>query len=338
MSFEEVTGKGLQARVYGDMEEGEHVYYTDISPDKEYIAAVFGNGNLKIMDPRTLETYGSASPGKPYDDLPCTCVKWFPSITEEDKKKQYRLISVSSAGGVFGWNWDGMSLTRFKKLEEKDNEISVVDFCPTGDFFITAGKDRLVRLYDTKTFKIVQEMKKGIDENGIPRPTHISRIFSARFLTKTLAASAGWESPAQLWDLRTYRSDRQILGTQGSTDCVEPIPESNMFILTAQKGDSKLQLIDAIRGEEVEDATTRLNSHLSSQDNLYISRFSPSSRHVWSACGTPNKLLVISFSTGDIVGSLDLPSAPLNLLVVETDAIRAYVSCQSGNLVVATIS
>lgn len=333
MSAEDVEGVNVVGRVFS-MEEGEHVYFLSPSSDKEYVAVVFGNGALRIMDPRTLETLGRVTPGKPYEDLPVTYVKWFPTVTEEDKRQQYKLISVSSAGAIFGWKWDGVEPLRYKKIEEKGNEISVVDISPTEEHFMTAGKDRIVRLYNASTFSLETELKKGVDDKGLSRPTHVSRVFAARFLTKTLAISAGWESPIQLWDLRTLRSERQILGTSGSTDCIEPIPETNMVLMTSKTG-SKLRLLDVIRAQELERESERLNTQLTSNDNPVISRFSAETRTIWCACAAPNKLIGISFSTGEVIGSLPLPSHPLNLTLLDLDGLRIYVCCQDGFLVQA---
>lgn len=334
MSFEEIHGHHLLGRVYS-MEEEEHVYFLSSSSDDRYIAGVFGNGAIRIMEPNTLELLARSSPGKPYDDLPCTCVRWFPDIVEEGKSKTYRLITVSSAGGVLGWQWDGSDLIRYKKLEEKGNEISTVDISPGGDMFLTAGRDRIVRLYNTSAFQLIAELKKGIDENGSPRPTHTSRIFSARFITATLAASAGWESPLQLWDLRTLRSEREVLGAQGSSDCVEPIAQSRLVLFSNTKADAKLRVLDPISCSERKEETKIINSFLSASDNPIVSRFSYSSSSIWCACASPNKLISISISSGEIVGQIDLPTTPLNLFLMELNgSLVVYVPCQDGRIVV----
>lgn len=327
----------MSGRVY-NMEDDEHVYYFAVSPDGNYAAAVFANGALRVMDPGTLETLARGTPGKAYDDLPCTCVKWFPEIQEEDQKKIYRLVSVSSAGGVLGWTWDGAQLLLTKKADEKGNEISSVDILTDGDGFITAGKDRILRIYNPETFKISEELKKGFDEHGIPRPTHVSRIFSIRLLTKTLAASAGWESPVQLWDLRTMRSERQVLGTEGSSDCLEPIPQTTMLVMASTKGDNKLKILDALRGDVLESESKRLSSKLTSSENPSVCRFNPATNNLWCACTSPHKLLVVSFTTGEIKGQMELPSAPLNLMLSTNSREKVYVPCQQGNVVVASLS
>lgn len=333
MNPDEIDGTNLSGRVFS-MEEEEHVYFFSLSSDNKYAAAVYGNGALRILDPLTLETYARAVLTKAYEDLPCTCVRWFPTITEEDNRQQYRLISVSSAGGVFGWRWDGIHLLQYKKAHEKNNEISTMDISPSEDTFITAGKDRIVRLYDSESFEVTKELTKGVDEAGLTRVTHISRIFSARFLTKTLGASAGWESPLQLWDFRTLRSERQIPGCQGVSDCIEPMPNGSLLLLTANKGTSKIQLLDCVQSIEMEKETQIINSSLSSSENPVVSRYSSSSLLIWSACASPNKLIGIRFSTGEIVASIDLPSAPLNLtLMGDESRERIYVCCQDGYLV-----
>lgn len=333
MSFEEILGRNLHGIVYR-MEDGEHVYFLSLSPDHKYVAAVFGNGALRIMDPLTLELFARSLPGKPYDDLPCTCVRWLPKELEEETCKSYRLISVSSAGGIFGWKWDGTDLFRFKKLEEKGNEISLVDISPKGDTFLTCGKDRIVRLYNSETFQLIGELKKGINDDGSLRTTHTSRVFSVRFVTATLAASAGWESPLQLWDLRTLRSEREIVGTQGSSDCVEPIAHSCLLLFTDTKSSPKLRVLDPISRNEREEETRIINEKLTASDNPLVSRFCPSTSSIWCACSSPNKVINVLLSTGSIVGEIDLPGSPLNLTIDDYNGMMIYVSCQDGQIVV----
>lgn len=333
MSFEEILGRNLRGIVYS-MEDGEHVYFLSPSPDHKYVAAVFGNGALRIMDPFTLELLARSLPGKPYDDLPCTCVRWFPEEEEEETSKSYRLITVSSAGGIFGWKWDGRELLRFKKLEEKGNEISSVDISPKGETFLTCGKDRIVRLYNSETFQLIGELKKGINDDGSPRTTHTSRVFSARFITATLAASAGWESPLQLWDLRTLRSEREIVGTQSSSDCVEPIAHSCLLLFTDTKSPPKLRILDPITRSERQEETKIINENLTASENPLVSRFCQSTSSIWCTCSSPNKVINILMSTGTIVGEIALPATPLNLTVDDYSGMMIYVSCQDGQIVV----
>lgn len=332
MTAEEVFGSNLIGMIY-KMEDEEHAYFLSSSMDNKYVAAVFGNGALRIMEPNTLQLLARSIPGKPYDDLPCTCVRWLPDVIKEGKTTTYQLITVSSAGGVLGWQWDEAELICYKKVEEKGNEIATMDISPDGTLFMTAGRDRIVRLYNAQTFELVSELKKGVDEDGSPRTTHKSRIFSARFVTSTLAASAGWESPLQLWDLRTLRSEREILGAQGSSDSVEPIAKSRLLLFSDGKATPKLRVLDPISCSERTEETRIINAHLTSSDHVITSRFSHATSSIWAVCTSPNKLINISITSGEILGKIDLPFPPLNLFIMDLNETAVYVTCHNGRIV-----
>lgn len=330
--MEEFTGERLTGNAYTISEDDEHIHHSSVSPDGLYVASVFGNGVLRIFDAATLTSVARSAPGAAYNDLPATVVKWFPTVEEGGV---YKLLMVSSVGGVFGWKWDGSVLERTNLVVEDDNEISTADISPDGLFFLTGGSDRIVRLYNS-SFELIEKLNRGYDSDGCPRPTHVNRIFSVRFVTATMAISAGWESPAQLWDLRTHRSDHMLMGVKEGSDCVEPIPDSSSILYTTlQHGAPALQCFECITASRVESRTESLSAEVPEGHRLIVSRLS--SGNIWSIGTSPNVLDVFSFADGKRIAQMDLPGRPMNIAVCPLNNC-AYISCQKAILIVAKLS
>jgi WD40 repeat protein len=291
-------------------EAGEHIYSLAYSPDGLYLAATFGNGSLRIFDGQTFAAIQRAKLGAGFDDLPSTKVVWRPAYGPEHEEGVYELATVSSVGGVFGWNFDVSDasapyLDRLWKQSEEGNETAAVDYSPDGNIIATAGSDRIVRVYDANTKgKLLTTMEKGKDDAGHTRPAHTNRIFSLKFVTQHLILTGGWEAPVQVWDLRTGHSERQISGPQISSDGIESTPGSQS-VFTASKRDSRqLQVYDFLSGRENEQESAKLSANVG-KNALSAVRFSPESQTVWTATTKPEVLLCLNSSTGEVKGSID---------------------------------
>jgi WD40 repeat protein len=84
------------------------------------------------------------------------------------------------------------------RSQELGTNIFTADFSPEGGRFGTAGKDGIVRIYDTTTSRIVQSFS---DEAKLH---HSSRVHSLVFHREfgNLVATGGWDMRVLLFDLR----------------------------------------------------------------------------------------------------------------------------------------
>lgn len=315
-------------------EDGEIVYYSAASHDGTFIASVLGNGILRVIDAMTLNTVARVGPGAPFGDLPCTCVKWIPHKGDEE----YSLVSVSSAAGVFEWKWDGKAtIGRTHKVTEEKNEILALDIAVDGKTLLTAGSDRVVRLYDTESFECKHKLTYGVDKDGVTRHAHVNRIFSARFVTPTMVASAGWESPIQLWDLRTLRSERQILGAAANSDCIEPIPNTTCFLVAGgRSAEGKIRVFDGSTTAELEDRSQRLSKPFTLDDNVIQCRLDAPRGQLWCLVTSPPQVVLLSFSTGEVVGRAALPNIPVSLEMHTGLPSTVVVSCHESTILLVS--
>ncbi|RNF18632.1 uncharacterized protein Tco025E_04406 [Trypanosoma conorhini] len=326
-----LEGEGMFGSLVEVSEQAEHVYTTSFSPDGKFLAAVLGNGALVILDSNTLHVQQHTAMGKPYDDLPSTGVRWL----SQKSVDRYNLVSVSSAGGIFLWTWDGYKLDRIAKMDEEDNEITCLEACLETDEFLTAGSDRIVRYYDADG-NLKGNLCKGFGDDGYSRATHTNRIFSVRFTSPTMAVSGGWGSPIQIWDMRSMESRKQIVGTQVGADGIEPLPNTSCIVVTSKRPVQQIQVFDCVSGAELEEVSARLSAEVEGTLTL-LSRYCPKTDLLWTVTAKPHKVFVISYSTGKLLASCELPLTIMNLQLSEHFLYQAIVSCANGKLVRATV-
>ncbi|ORC93849.1 uncharacterized protein TM35_000017260 [Trypanosoma theileri] len=326
-----IEGEGMRGNVVDLPECSDHVYCTAVSPDGLFLAAVLGDGSLLLLNPKTFNVLYRVAAGKSYDDVPSTSVRWLSPRNEE----LYSLVSVSSAGGVFIWTWDGETLERIVRVHENENDITCLAVSNDGNAFITAGSDRLVRYYDADgTLKAT--MSRGYDADGVPRVTHTNRIFSAHFVTPTMAVTGGWGTPIQVWDMRDQESRVQLCGTQIAADGIEPIPATTCVIVTSKRGEQQLQVFDCISGNEIEEDSNRISS-IVLESTPIISRYCKKTGLLWTITSKPFMICVKSFISGEMVASCASPFHLMNIELSDHFPFQAFVSCGNGKIILAKV-
>lgn len=308
------------------VESEEHVYFCAYSPDAKHVACALSNGSIRVLNAATLDTISRGAPGKDFVDVPATCVRWAPASS----RAAWQLVSSSSAGGIMVWHCDAAddSLKRGACATEEGNEVMAVDVSPSGKLVVSAGSDRVVRLYDA-ALQLTAKLTDGVCADGTSRPTHINRIFSARFLSEALAVSAGWESPVQVWDLRSRCSNRQVPGVQGSSDCLEPVTGTHLVLVASPKTADTLQLFDSVTGRAMVDNADKACAQLQPEERVMVCRFCAETGHVWCLTVSPPSLIVVALASGHIVARAPLPAQPLNMAQHGADAV---VGCKNGTL------
>eukprot|EP00331_Platyophrya_macrostoma_P006453 CAMPEP_0176415182 /NCGR_PEP_ID=MMETSP0127-20121128/5668_1 /TAXON_ID=938130 /ORGANISM="Platyophrya macrostoma, Strain WH" /LENGTH=340 /DNA_ID=CAMNT_0017795157 /DNA_START=100 /DNA_END=1122 /DNA_ORIENTATION=- len=312
-------------------ELGEHCYSIKVSPCGKYFACTFGNGVIRIVAAQgNFESLQRNKLGNPYDDLPSTSVKW--GAKTEDG--EYTLVSTSAAGVVFGWIWDGAGYAeRVFRIAEDRNDTATLDVSPDGKMFVTGGSDRHVRVYNFSEKALSTAMLKGVDENGHTRAAHNNRIFSTRFVSATAVISGGWESPVQVWDLRTGRSERQISGSQIGADSLEPIVGTTRFITASNRSTKQLQVFDYVTCREIEEESARLSSACG-KIQLSGVRYCPATKSVWAICMKPHTVMQIDYTTGAVLGVVECKVPVMGIDVSPHHPGKCFIACMNETIFV----
>lgn len=316
----------LSIAVHQLLEAEGHIHFCARSPDTKYVACALSSGAICILDTLLFATVSRGAAGKDFASVPATCVRWAPAESHAD----WQLVSSSCAGGVMVWSFDraDCSLKRGASVSEDGNEVMTVDVSPNGKFVISAGSDRVVRLYDA-SLRLLSRLINGVNSDGSSRPTHINRVFSARFVSDALAVSAGWESPVQVWDLRSGCSHQQIPGVQGSSDCVEPVTGTHLVLVASPKTADTLQLFDSATGQLMEANSDKACAQLEVEERVVVCRFCAETGYVWCLTVSPPSLIVLTLSSGYVLARAALPAQPLNMTQFGADAL---VGCKDGTL------
>ena len=309
-SFSSVSGV-LRGAHYNLKESQEHVYGVSFSPDGKFIGACLGAGVVRMLQSDPIDSVQRHKQRPPFDEVPTTMVKFAPKM--QDNNKEYMFATVSSGGAVFCWLWDGRSMFDcvFRCPEEK-NDTQCVDFSFDNKYLATAGSDHIIRVYDIANKTMSATLSKGVDDHGHARSAHVNRIFSTRFVSATTMVSAGWENPIQVWDLRTGRSERQVLGTQPGCDCLEPLPDGSRFLCSSNRNYDQLQVFDYVNAREIESESKRLCKNIGRRSISSV-RYRPETNSLWYVASKPDVIGLMNFSTGEIVCEIPTPVSVLSL-------------------------
>ncbi|KAG5468085.1 hypothetical protein LSCM4_01174 [Leishmania orientalis] len=314
------------------LEADQNVHFCSLSPDAKHVACALSSGVVCALSTITFTAVARGAPGKDFMDVPATCIRWAPAHCDSD----WQLVSSSSAGGVMLWHWDHseFSLRRGTVAYERNNEVMVVDVSPSGKRVLAAGSDRIVRLYNSQ-LTLLAQLTEGVNADGTSRSTHVNRIFSVRFLTEMSAVSAGWESPIQLWDLRSNRSTRQVVGLQGVSDCLEPVPDTQIVVMASPKSVDTLHLFDTVTARVLKENSQNVCSQLNPAERVVLCRFQPETGYAWCLTASPHSVVLIRLSSGLIVARAPLSSTPLSMTV---NADQVVVGCKNGTVLHVSLS
>eukprot|EP00744_Colponema_vietnamica_P006939 GILI01010021.1.p1 GENE.GILI01010021.1~~GILI01010021.1.p1 ORF type:complete len:353 (+),score=26.52 GILI01010021.1:2-1060(+) len=308
----------------------ENCYSSDVSHDGKFIAFTMGNGSLKIFDTKTMKQVQRTPMGIPFDGLPSTGVAWAPSLVNG----QYRIANTNSQGGIFTWSWGGPgsaadALERQLRIPEEKNDTSVCEFSLDGKHLFTAGSDRSIRMYDLEAAKgaeLVNILNKGVDDDGNSRPAHSNRIFSLKFVSPTTFISAGWQSPIQVWDMRTSKAVRQITGAFPASDCLEPIPGSTRFFCcSAQKPSNQIQVFDYVQCREIVEESDKFSLACDKSPVTAIS-YRPEIESLWAASSKPDQIVQLCVKTGVAKNTVPCGVQLMTLATSAAEPTKVYAS------------
>ena len=297
------------------------VFSTSFHPDMSMVAAAFGDGTVRVYDP--LRTEPGPEEGAPAlaprlhtvdpmtGGLPTMALRFRP----EKAKSRNVLVSAGVNGCCQHWHLaSGKCLHAITEdashplsRQKYTNQIFALEYSRDGTHFATAGKDKIVRIYEEATKSQVATLSQNIMGTSIG---HSNCIFSVKFhpLEEHTVLSAGWDNTVCVWDLRADSSAgavRSIYGPHVCGDALDIEPEGGQEVLTgAWRPDDQLQvwdfgsgrLIDTIEWPEPDEKSRH-------RCQVYAAKYSPDGRRIAAGGSGQNELRVFDAKTGRCEGA-----------------------------------
>lgn len=215
------------------------------SPDDQYLAASFANGAINIYNASTgkQEFVLNHTEGKDGFDgpLPTTQLRWRPHSAQSKTKSVLISVNAESDGQI--QHWHIKSGKCLHTITERGNQLFCLDYFADGTQFATAGRDRLVRVYDEATKRQVQTLQGGdLKETA----GHSNRVFSLKYHPQhpNIVVSGGWDNTVQVWDLRRGHSVRSLWNCYLCGDSVDFTADGNQILTGSWRTENALQLWD----------------------------------------------------------------------------------------------
>lgn len=222
------------------------------SPDNQYLAASFANGAIHIYNADSgkqefvLNSADKESGGTP---LPTTQLRWRPHSTQSKTKSVLISVNCEFDGQILHWHIKSGKCLH--TITERGNQLFCLDYFDDGSQFATAGRDRLVRVYDEATKRLVQTLQGGDQKNTAG---HSNRVFSLKYHPQhpNIILSGGWDNTVQIWDTRRGHSVRSIWNCYLCGDSVDFSQNGDQVLTGSWRTDNALQIWDFGTCEAIE--------------------------------------------------------------------------------------
>jgi len=227
------------------------------SPDDQYLAASFANGAINVYNADTgkQEFVLNNQEGKTGLDsaLPTTQLRWRPHSAQSKTKSVLISVNAEFDGQILHWHIKSGKCLH--TITEKGNQLFCLDYFADGTQFATAGRDRLVRVYDEATKRLVQTLQGGDMKETAG---HSNRVFSLKYhpLQPHIILSGGWDNTVQVWDTRMGHSVRSLWNCYLCGDSVDFTADGSQVLTGSWRTENALQLWDFGAGNNAEVAET----------------------------------------------------------------------------------
>lgn len=221
------------------------------SPDDQYLAASFANGAINIYNAETgkqeFVLNNTDSKDNPFaSPLPTTQLRWRPHTAQSKTKSVLISVNAEFDGQILHWHIKSGKCLH--TITEKGNQLFCLDYFADGSQFATAGRDRLVRIYDEATKRQVQTLQGGdLKETA----GHSNRVFSLKYHPQHphIIVSGGWDNTVQVWDTRRGHSVRSLWNCYLCGDSVDFTADGSQILTGSWRTESALQLWDFGAGD-----------------------------------------------------------------------------------------
>jgi len=245
--------------------------------------------------------------------LPLLAMKFYPCHSHN------AIYTGGSDGTIKVWNLDTFSHSE-KTVEEKNNQITSLDFSNDGSYFATGGKDSSLRVYNTDNLT-VSRFYSGTDDlerdgsghDLTASSGHSKKVFAIKFHPedRNVFLSTSWDRSVKIWDLRSEYAVRTI---NGPFVCGDGIDIFQGKIVTASwVAHGALELWDYGSGKIV--SSIKWPSDERRGEYLYCARFWDENHVVAGGSGT-NDLKLINIATNEVEGEVSGNDHPVQAVEV----------------------
>ena len=257
------------------------VFCVRFSPDGKFLTAGCGDGAIRVFNTSTgMLTYNLQ--GGSSIALPTTAIRFRP-VTASSRTKNV-FLAANAAGAVQHWHMTSGKCLH--TLEDDDNQVYALDYNLEGTQFVTAGKDKAVRVYDEATKSLVTKMSGGLGYTPKTAPGHSNRVFSVKFAPdQNLILSGGWDNTIQIWDIRQGAAVRSIYGPHICGDSLDIV--KNEIVTGSWRPNNQLEVWDFASGEKI--STIPFDAQFGGSNGqscmLYAAQFSKDGQGSFIAAG-----------------------------------------------------
>eukprot|EP01138_Halocafeteria_seosinensis_P014092 gb/GECG01014390.1/.p1 GENE.gb/GECG01014390.1/~~gb/GECG01014390.1/.p1 ORF type:complete len:367 (+),score=38.38 gb/GECG01014390.1/:1-1101(+) len=226
-------------------EGGYEVFSLEFNPTGDLLAIGGDDGIIRVHNPFTaVRKYELFTGSK--DALGITGLCFRPETN--DSTTTNVLLACGADGSV--QHWHVPSEKCLSRITEPNNQVLCCDYKQDASLFATAGKDRVVRIYDEHTRELSQEMGK---DRLLGDAGHGNRVFSLRFVPsdENLLVTGGWDNTIQVWDSRTGSSVRSIFGPHICGDSLD-VTKDGKLLTGSWRPNDPLELWDLHKGTKLE--------------------------------------------------------------------------------------
>eukprot|EP01084_Bolivina_argentea_P008873 16588_1 len=285
-----------ESNVYSiDYESG--IFCMKWSPDGQYLAVGCADGGVRILhgaDGRLahrLKTSGN---------MPVTAMKWKPSLSNVGSSNCLMTTSCSGCIDI----WHVQSANCIYSINEENNQIFAFDISPVNGSshkFASAGKDKIIRIYDDETKKLVCSLEKGFMAKHVG---HSNRIFALKWKPddSNILISGGWDNCVLIWDLRSKNCFRSIFGPHIAGQTIDI--QNDKIVTGSWRIHNTIQTFEFSTGKEIkQDKKIQWDP----SPMIYTLSYSPLLEGVIAAGGTGvNTMRIVNTNNGHMSPSMHL--------------------------------
>ncbi|KAH9495831.1 hypothetical protein Btru_013412 [Bulinus truncatus] len=193
----------------------------------EMLAVAYGAGGIQIYD---------VSSGNMIQELrSCRQGGYAVMVVRFHPKDPNILYAATTEGHIYVFNIATGEL--LQTIEESGNEINSLDFSLDGYNFVTGGKDLAIRVYETKSNKLVRVYEGHSNKSFVLDKDKVGnrmRVFSIKFHPNNqyIFVTGGWDNHVKIWDIRD--NDGVKRNITGPHICGDAIDIMDNTILTGQ--------------------------------------------------------------------------------------------------------